>query len=121
MTKVAIIPEPCETGGTLRYRAIAGELQTTGATAGAALDALTAQLSDDQSGMLVVVQNSRGDEFFTADQQARLTVLMTSWRQARDTGSSLSVNEQAELDALVAAELDGAGKRATALLRELSP
>jgi hypothetical protein len=43
MTKVSILPEPRDTGD-ITYRAIAGERQSVGKTAGEALDALTAML-----------------------------------------------------------------------------
>jgi hypothetical protein len=83
MTTVAILPEATEAGTT--YRAVAGEKQSVGRTAGEALDALTAQLSDEEAGTLVVVQNLRPDRFFTAAQQDRLSELMSRWRTARDT------------------------------------
>lgn len=56
MTKVAILPERSAKGVTM-YRAVAGAHQAVANTAGAALDALTAQLSPDESGTLVVVQH----------------------------------------------------------------
>lgn len=56
------------------------------------------------------------DEFFTADQQARLAELMTRWRQVRDAGATLPPAEQAELEALTAAELRAATARASAAL-----
>jgi hypothetical protein len=57
------------------------------------------------------------DEFFRADQLQRLTELMTRWRQARDASTALPPAEQAELDALIAAELKAATARAAAALR----
>ncbi len=64
MTTIAILPE--QTGS---YRAIAGSRESTGGTAGQALDALTAQLRDDETGTLVIVQNQQADQFFTRSQQ----------------------------------------------------
>jgi hypothetical protein len=61
----------------------------------------------------------RPDEFFTAQQQERLAALMERWRAARDAGASLPPDEQAELDALVQAEVRAAGERAAAILRQL--
>ena len=88
MTKVAILP--VTTGqGAISYRAVAGSKQSVGATAGAALDALTAQLSADETSTLVIMQSLRPDQFFTAAQQQRLDHLMTRWRNARDQGTSL--------------------------------
>jgi hypothetical protein len=120
MTKVAILPEPLK-DGVLRYRAIAGDHQSVGATAGQALDALAAQLPESQSNLLVVVQSLAPDEYFTADQRKRLEALMTRWRAARDSGSSLSDSDQQELDVLVAQETEAAGKRAARMRTELAP
>jgi hypothetical protein len=118
MTKVAILPEPAE-NGVATYRAIAGKHQSVGKTAGEALDAVTALLPAEQTGTLVIVQNQRPDAFFTAEQQSRLQELMARWRKARDSGQSLPPDEQAELDALVAAELHASTARAKSLLQEL--
>jgi hypothetical protein len=118
MTKVAILPEPTA-AGDFAYRAIAAGRQSVGKTAGEALDALTALLPVDQTGTLVIVQNLRPDSFFTAEQQNRLQYLMARWRRARDAGQALSSDEQAELDSLVAAELQATRDRAIALLQEL--
>ncbi len=118
MTKVAILPEPAESG-QVTYRAIAGRQQSTGKTAGEALDALTASLPEEETATLVIVQHQRADQFFTAEQQARLKELLTRWRAARDSGPGLPPAEQAELDALVEAEVRATGERTAALLREL--
>ena len=66
------------------YRAVAGRRQSVGKTPGEALDAMTAQLSSDEAGALVVIQNLRPDTYFTAEQHRRLNELMTLWREARD-------------------------------------
>lgn len=118
MTRVAILPEPGE-GGALRYRAIAGQQQSVGNTAGEALDAISAQLPSDKKGTLVVVQNLQPDAFFTKEQCARLEELMTRWRSARDAGTPLPAVEQAELESLVQEEIAAAGRRAAALRDEL--
>jgi hypothetical protein len=120
MTTVAILPESRGASGTT-YRAVAGKFQSVGKTAGEALDALTSQLSEGETGTLVVVQHMRPDHFFTAQQQQRLEELMGRWRTARDNQTVLPPEEQAELDALVAAELQAATQRAAALVRELTP
>jgi|SRR5437667_6661465 len=118
MTKIAILPEP-SVGGSTVYRAVAGARQAVAKTVGGALDALTAQLPPEESGTLVVVQNHRADQFFTAQQQQRLEELMARWRAARDSGNSLSPSEQAELKALVDAEVQASGKRAAAIVADL--
>ena len=114
MTMVAILPIPTEQGA-LSYRAIAGEMHAEGKTAGEALDALTAQLSADEASTLIIVQHLRPDRFFTAAQQQRLDALMARWRNLRDQGATLPANEQTELDALIAAELQASAARAAAL------
>ena len=118
MTKVAILPEPSVEGETM-YRAVSGARQAVAKTVGAALDALTAQLPPEESGTMVVVQNHRPDQFFTAQQQQRLENLMQLWRIARDTGKAFSPSEQAELNALVDAEVQASGERAAAVLADL--
>ena len=116
--KVAILPEPTTQGG-VEYRAIAAGRQAVAQTAGAALDAVTAQLPVDEAGTLVIVQNHRPDQFFTVEQQRRLSELMGRWRAARDGGTSLPASEQAELDALIDAEVQASGRRAATLLADL--
>ena len=108
MTTITILPEKKNS-----YRAVAGDRESTGRTAGEALDALASQLEDAESGTLVIVQNHKADQFFNAAQQERLTALM----QLRKTGN-LSPEEESELESLVEAELDGARRRAEALLDE---
>ena len=117
--KVAIFPEPT-TYGEVEYRAIAGGRQAIAKTAGAALDAVAAQLPADAAGTLIIVQNHFPDPFFTARQQERLAELMARWRASRDAGSSLPPAEQAELDALVEAEVRASGERAAILLDDLA-
>jgi hypothetical protein len=114
MTKVAILPILTKQGD-LSYRAIAGEKRAQGKTAGEALDALMAQLSADEASTLIIVQSLRPDRFFTAAQQRRLEALMGRWRTLRDQGDTLPADEQAELEALIAAELQAAAARAAAL------
>jgi type IV pilus biogenesis protein CpaD/CtpE len=118
MTKVAILPVTTDQGG-MSYRAIAGAKQSSGATAGAALDALTAQLPVDETSTLVIVQSLRPDQFFTAAQQQRLDQLMARWRTARDQSVVLPAHEQAELEALIGAELQAASQRAAVLADEV--
>jgi hypothetical protein len=117
MTRIAILPEPAETG-KITYRAISGRRQSVGRTAGEALDALSSMLPEQDSATMVIVQHQRPDLFFTSEQRARLDELMAHWRAARDGGTVLSIAEQSELDELVEAELSAATRRAAALLRE---
>jgi len=117
MTTIAIVPEQAGANG-ITWRAVAGKKESTGKTAGEALDALTTQLGDEIS-TLVIVQRLRPDRFFTAEQRMRLEALMTRWRTACDDSGELRAAEQAELEALVEAELEGATRRAEAVIEEL--
>lgn len=118
MTKVTIVAEELDTPNP-RFRASADHKESVGSTPGAALDALTAQLDPAETGTLIVVQNFEGDKFFTHAQQHRLEELLVKWREARDSGKTLASEEQAELEALVDAELDGSARRASAISSEL--
>ena len=118
MTAITILPEKLGTVETI-YRALAGERESVGRSPGEALDAMTAQLGDDETEMVVIIQSLLPDGFFTAAQQHRLEELMTRWRTARDSGGSLAEQEQAELQSLVEAELDAARRRAKVAVREI--
>lgn len=61
------------------------------------------------------LQNQQPDDYFTGEQQQRLSELMERWRVARDSGTELPADKQAELQTLIKAELQGAIKRAEAL------
>jgi hypothetical protein len=118
MTTIAILPDSINEVDKY-YRAVAGDKESVGKTAGEALDALTAQLTEDESGTLVIVQHLRPDRFFTAEQQNRLAGLMSRWRSARVSNDNLLPEEQAELESLVDAELRAAAHRAETALRDL--
>ncbi|HAJ59676.1 MAG TPA: hypothetical protein DCP31_10715 [Cyanobacteria bacterium UBA8543] len=119
MTTVAILPVSDANGDRL-YRAVAGDKESTGKTAGEALDALTAQLEGDEFSTLLIIQSFRPDWFFSAFQQQRLSELMNLWRTARDEGQTLPPEQQAELDSLVEAELKAATARTAALVQQLN-
>ncbi len=119
MTTVAILPIS-SINGEKSYRAIAGDKQWVGKTAGQALDGLTAQLGETDFSALLVIQSFRPDPFFSAEQQKRLSELMSLWRVARDRGQALLPEQQAELDTLVDAELRAATTRTAALIQQLN-
>jgi len=119
MITVAILPVSDASGERI-YRAVAGDKQSTGKTAGEALDALTAQLEGSELGTLLIIQSFRPDWFFSAQQQQRLSDLMNLWRTARDEGQTLPLEQQAELNSLVEAELKAATARTAALVQQLS-
>jgi hypothetical protein len=118
MTTIKILPEKAGLEETT-YRAVAGRKEYVGKTAGEPLDGLTSQLDDEDSGTLVIVQHLRPDRFFIEEQQRRLEELMSRWRNLRDEGSTLTNDEQAELESLVNAELLAARYRAEAAIREI--
>lgn len=119
MTRVSILQYPGGHGG-VSYCAVAGDKRSVGETAGQALDSLTAQLSEDDVDTLVIVQHQRPDQFFSRQQQSRLSDLMERWRQSRDEGRTLTTVEQSELDALVEAELRASAARSKAIADELA-
>lgn len=57
MTKVTILPVPDE-HGDVSYHALAGDKQSEGKTAGEALDSLTTQVPEDETGTLIIIQKS---------------------------------------------------------------
>jgi uncharacterized FlgJ-related protein len=116
MTAISILRNELPSGET-RFHAVAQGKQAFGNTLGEAIDGLTPQLENDLP-RLIVIQSLRPDTFFTATQQQRLRELMAKWRVARDTGAVLPADENAELEALIDAELEASGKRTAALLRE---
>jgi hypothetical protein len=117
MTTVAILPI-YDASGNKSYRAVAGDKQSIGKTAGQALDALTAELGENEFSTLLLLQSFHPDQFFGVEQVSRLSELMNMWRIARDEGRSLSQEMQAELDNLVEAELKAATKRTASLLQQ---
>lgn len=119
MKTVAILPISSSSGENC-YRAIAGDKQGVGKTAGQALDGLTAQLGETEFSALLVIQSFHPDSFFSAEQQKRLAELMSLWRVSRDRGQPLLLEQQAELDNLVEAELRAATARTAALIQQIS-
>jgi hypothetical protein len=119
MTTVSILPI-ASVSGEKSYRAIAGNKYGVGKTAGQALDGLTAQLGESGFTALLVIQDFNPDQFFSDDQQKRLSELMSLWRLARDRGEMLLPEQQLELDSLVDAELRAATARTAALMQSHS-
>ncbi len=119
MTITVAVNETDDTAAAPAHVAATGRLRAVEATAGSALDAMVAQdEDDDNSATLVIVQRFRPDRFWPAERQARFADLMERWKAARDHGATpLSAVEKAELDALVLAQTEVAGKRAVATLK----
>ena len=122
ITTIEIIQEQKDAQQTV-YRAIRGEQQAVSTTPGRALDTLERMLAiqgqETDEGILIIVQRFRPDDFFTADQQARLQELMSRFHNACDTGQDLSPEEKQELEGLVDAEWQAAIERGAAILRQV--
>ena len=119
MNTIEIIQEQANVAGAI-YRARFRDWQTSGATPGAALDAierLVAASDADGNGTVVIVQRFRPDAFFTRQQQARLQELMERFQANLAAGKELAPDERKELEALVDAEWQAAIDRANEILR----
>ena len=119
LTKIALLPE--QTADETTWRAIAGEKQSVGRTAGEALDAIAAQLNDEEGGTLIIMQSQRPDKFFGEEKRLRLQMLMEQWREARDKGGTLSPDDQSELQSLAEEEVRATMIRSSALLGAPTP
>ncbi|MFN7948437.1 MAG: hypothetical protein U0Z53_24005 [Blastocatellia bacterium] len=117
MNTISIIPEHPGSGETI-WRAFSGGRESFGKTAGEAVDALAAQFGEEAPETLIIRQ-LKPDIYFTAQQQQRLTELMSRWRAAREAGTLLPPEEQTELEGLIEAELQATAKRAEQIRREL--
>jgi hypothetical protein len=119
MSTIEIIQEPSNTSNAV-YRARCLDWQATGATPGAALDAverLVAAGNKDGNGTVVIVQRFRPDAFFTKSQQTRLQELMERYHASRATRQELALEERQELETLVDAEWQAAIDRANSILK----
>ena len=94
------------------FRAISGEKESFGNTIGEAVDSLTEQLENGSDETLYVVQRFSPDEFFTAEQQKRLSELMNKLHLTQQGKQEFSTEEKAELEKLIETELEGSTRRA---------
>ena len=119
MQTIAILPEPSSDPPI--YRAICGSYQVIGQTPGQALDRLEAELAAEPvvGETLVILQRFRPDDLFTATQQQRLRELMDQFQSAIAQGEQLDSTLQAELESLVAAELEANIQRSQRLLQHI--
>src|SRR5208337_600013 len=111
MTRVAVYHESADPE-SMPHRAVSGRNQAMGRTAGEALDALAAQLPQEDADTLVIVRNMSPDRFFSAEQRRRLEELMALRREAIAGNSLLTAQQEAELEQLVDAEVRAATERA---------
>jgi hypothetical protein len=102
------------------YRAIRGQQQAEGKTAGQALDSLEKMLSatGEPANSLVVVQRFQPDAFFPETQQQRLQALMAQFQATIAHDNTLSPNERNELEQLVEAEWVAAIARAANIMAQ---
>jgi len=119
MTKVAVYHESVDPE-SMPFRAVSGRNQARGRTAGEALDALAAQLPQEDADTLVIVRNMCPDRFFSAGQRRRLEELMALRREAIAANSLLTAQQEAELQQLVDAEVRATTDRARALFGDLA-
>jgi hypothetical protein len=114
MTTVSILPIS-DSNGKKFCRAISGDKEWVGKTAGQALDGLTDRLGQTEFSAVLVIQSFLPDVFFGDKQQKRLSELMSLWRIARDRGQTFPPEQQAELELLVDTELRATNSRIAAL------
>ena len=112
MTTVAILPDLPDSAAETGFMAVLGKRQAKGKTAGAALDAISAQFTDDQSASLVLVQSMKPDRFSGAAHQERLQQLMQAWKLAPEQPVP------AELLAVLDEELKATIERSKALMAQ---
>jgi hypothetical protein len=115
MSTITVLPNDPTSANS--FVAIAGDKKATGSTVGQAIDELRAQLDGPDETTLVIIQPMVPDQFFPAEQRARLGDLMARLHAARDGGPALSTEDRRELHELVQAELRASGARAAALLQ----
>lgn len=117
MTTVVILPE---SPNGKRFKAVAGKEESFGSTMGEALDALAERLDEADENAEVLIQDFRPDEFFSENQQRRLSFLMSKWRSARDSGGDLPAVERDELEKLIEVEIDASAKRSRRTAEQIS-
>lgn len=94
-----------------RFRAKSDDKESYGQTIGQAIDALNEKFENFDNKTLYILQKFQPDEFFTAAQQKRMSELLDKLRLAQEGKVEFSLEEKAELEELVAAELKGSGNR----------
>ena len=119
MATITVMREE-QTKGTALYRAASGKLQASGNTIGQAIDSLSEQLGEHDSGTLLIIQNLKPDRFFNDTQRQRLVELMSEWRSARDGDFDFPAEKQIELEILANEELVASGERAKSLLSKVA-
>lgn len=99
------------------FRAYTNHCEGTGETAGQALDNLAKKMGPTKDMMVIVVQSTEPDEFFSQADQKRLRELMDAHQVAVNTGTELSEPLRTEMHTLIDKELIGATRRTEALMK----
>ena len=94
------------------FRALSGLRQSIGKTPGEALDALIAQEGEIMESSAILIQRFGSDSFFTQNQYDRMQYLLGH-------NAMLTVEESAELDTLIDAEIEATIRRTDSLVKPL--
>ncbi|MBX7173721.1 MAG: hypothetical protein K1X72_22315 [Pyrinomonadaceae bacterium] len=97
------------------FSAVSGKNKSFGKTVGEAIDALEKQTPGEPNSV-IYIQDFQPDEFFTAEQQRRLSELMQKFK---DNDSDFSAEEKKELEKLIDEELEGSAKRVAKIAEKL--
>ena len=79
MTTISIIPENTSVGEIL-WRAIAGDKESVGKSAGEALDALISQFSEDEGSAMIVIRRWQPDR----SSQELIDEVNETWEEFKD-------------------------------------
>jgi hypothetical protein len=114
---IAIVSES-EENGNARVRVFSHDKEASGATLGAAIDALhlTPETWGNNDEPYLLLRRFQSDRFFPQEKRVRLVTLMAQWRVARDNNQLFSPELQQELEDLVEAEQEAMIARSQALL-----
>lgn len=93
------------------FRAVSGKKHSVGKTIGEAVDALVSQFENSEEESIFISPRFQPDDFFTIQQQERLSHLMNKLHLAEVENKEMPPEEKAELEKLIEAELDGSAQR----------
>lgn len=111
-----------ESGRRTGYRAIQGQQQAEGKTAGQALDSLEKILttSGKSTNSLVILQRFQPDTLFPETEQIRLQELMAQFHDAINQDTELSDKDRTQLEQLIDAEWIAAIARTANILAQMN-
>ncbi len=104
------------------YRAIRGQQQAEGKTAGQALDSLEKMLATcgESANSLIILQRFQPDVLFPKIEQIRLQALMSRFHEAINQDAELTAKERTELEQLIDAEWVAAIVRTATILAQIN-